>query len=150
MPVSKDFKEFIGSLHSKRVEYLVVGAYAVAWHGHPRYTGDLDILVRPSPDNAKRLPAALHEFDFGGLGLEPKDFSVPGMVVQLGFPPNRIDLLTSITGVGFEDAWAARVSVKLGDLDVSVIGLVELLRNKESTGRLKDLADADELRKRSR
>jgi hypothetical protein len=149
MPISSDFREFIELLGLEKVEYLVVGAYAVAWHGHPRYTGDLDLLVRPSADNAGRVVNALHAFGFGSLGLKAADFTVPGMIVQLGFPPNRIDLLTSITGVNFDDAWNGRMTGAIGGVEVPMIGLSELLRNKESTGRTKDEADAQELRKRS-
>jgi hypothetical protein len=149
MPISSDFREFIELLRLEKVDYLVVGAYAVAWHGHPRYTGDLDLLLRPSADNARRVVNALHAFGFGSLGLKAADFSAPGMIVQLGFPPNRIDLLTSITGVSFDDAWNGRMTGEIGGMEVPMIGLSELLRNKESTGRTKDEADAQELRKRS-
>lgn len=104
MPLSKDLQEFVECLNSSKVEYLVVGALAVAWYGFPRYSGDLDFLIRPSRDNAERVLAALRSFGMGGLGLTAEDFSVSGKVIQLGVEPNRIDLLTSITGVSFEDA----------------------------------------------
>jgi hypothetical protein len=149
MPISSDFREFIELLRSERVEYVVVGAYAVAWHGHPRYTGDLDLLVRPSPENAERIVNVLRAFGFGSLGLKAADFTTPGRIVQLGFPPNRIDLLTSITGVHFDEAWSGRKAGNIGGVDAPMIGLNELLRNKECTGRTKDRADAEELRRRS-
>src|SRR5271157_4389017 len=99
MPLNKDLREFLGLLNSNGVEYLVVGAFAVAFHGFPRYTADLDLLVRPTAGNADRILRALSEFGFGSLGIRAADFCKPGMVVQLGVQPNRIDLLTAISGV---------------------------------------------------
>lgn len=126
----------------------MVGAYAVAWHGYPRFTADIDFLVRPSADNAKALTAALKSFGFASLGLTADDFVQPGRIVQLGVKPNRIDLITSIAGVDFEEAWAGRIAGAIDGIEVPIVGLEELIRNKESTGRLKDKGDADELRKR--
>ena len=148
MPLNKDLREFVGLLNSHKVEFLIVGAYAVAFHGYPRYTGDLDILVRPEPGNAQRVLRALTEFGFGGLGIRAEDLEVPRKVVQLGVSPNRIDLVTSVTGVSFEEAWTTRQAGDLAGVAVSFIGRSELLRNKESTGRAKDLGDAEELRRR--
>src|SRR4051812_11129008 len=99
MPLSKDLCEFVALLNSNRVEYLVVGAFAVAHHGYPRYTADLDLLIRASSDNAGRVLQALSEFGFGSLGIEIADLQSPGKVIRLGMKPNRIDLLTSISGV---------------------------------------------------
>lgn len=148
MPLSKDLREFIASLNSNAVEYLVVGAFAVAYHGYPRYTGDLDILIRPNEPNAQRLLRALAEFGFRGIGIGVEDLASPGKVVQLGVSPNRIDILSSISGVSFDDAWASRRAADIEGLAVQFIGRDELIRNKESTGRAKDLGDAEELRKR--
>ena len=149
MQLNKDWREFIESLHSNSVDFLIVGAIAVAWHGHPRMTGDIDILVRPSAANAACVISALRQFGFGQLGITDSDVTRPGQIIQLGFPPNRIDLITSISGVSFDEAWAGRCKGQLGDLTVYFIGLDELLRNKESTGRPKDVVDAGELRKRN-
>ena len=143
MPLPEDWRAFIESLNSNGVEYLVVGAVALAQHGFPRYTGDLDVLVRSSPDNAQRLEAALVDFGFGSLGLKAADFVDSYRVVQLGIPPGRIDLLTSLTGVSFEEAWAGRVEAILERTHVNFIGREALIRNKRMTGRAKDKADLD-------
>ena len=145
MKLTKDLREFIELLNSHHVEYLLVGGHAVAYHGHPRYTGDIDFLVRPSQENTRRLLIVLDEFGFGDLGITLEDLSTEGKVVQLGMPPNRIDLITAITGVSFDQAWAGRVAAHLDGLPVSVLGRNELLANKRSSGRTKDLADLEEL-----
>jgi hypothetical protein len=147
MPLNHDLKEFVGCLTSNRAEYLIVGALAVSWHGFPRYSGDVDFLIRPTPDNAQRVREALVQFGFGELDISLADLTAPGKVIQLGYEPNRIDLMTSITGVSFEDAWDTRVAGDLDGLAVFFIGRAALLRNKESTGRSKDRIDADQLRR---
>jgi len=141
-----DLREFIGLLNSHDVEYLVVGGHAVAFHGHPRFTGDIDFLVRTTPENVHRVLAVLDDFGFGGLGITADDLREEGRIVQLGQPPNRIDILTSISGVSFDSAWQARVGTVLDDQHVSVLGLNDLLQNKEAAGRPKDLADLAKLR----
>lgn len=143
MPLAKDLREFIESLSLNGVDFVVVGAFARAHHGAPRYTGDIDLLVRPSEQNANRLIRALTQFGFGSLGLTPADFMVPERVVQLGVPPNRIDLLTSITGLTFDEVWQRRVAAELDGLPVSFISRQDFIVNKRATGRSKDLADAD-------
>jgi hypothetical protein len=148
MPLNKDLREFVALLNSNGVEYLVVGAFAVAFHGFPRYTADLDLLVRPAAENAERVMRALSEFGFGSLDIQASDLQSPGRVIQLGVQPNRIDLLTAISGVSFDEAWARRSPGKLDGMEVQFIGRDALIRNKESTGRQKDLGDAEELRKR--
>ena len=148
MPLNKDLREFIESLNSNGVEYLVVGAFAVAWYGHPRFTGDIDFFVRAAPQNALAILAALKDFGFGGLGISADDLTAPDQIVQFGVRPNRIDLITSISGVGFEEAWEHRAAGEIDGIPVHFIGREELLRNKESTGRPKDLGDAHELRRR--
>lgn len=145
MPLQKDLREFIESLNSHRVEYLIVGAFALAFHGVPRSTGDIDILVRRSPENSARIEQVLMEFSFASLGLSAADFIEPDQIIQLGHPPNRIDLLTSITGVSFEEAWAGHVSAELYDIPVCVIGRETLIRNKKATGRTQDKADLEAL-----
>ncbi len=147
MRLQKDLKEFIECFNSSKVEYLVVGALAVSWYGFPRYSADVDLLVRPSSENAERILQALGNFGMGSLGLSSENFRMPGKVVQLGVEPNRIDLLTSITGVSFEDAWESRASGTLDEIPVQFIGREALVRNKEATGRAKDRIDAEELRR---
>jgi hypothetical protein len=148
MPLDKDLREFVGLLNANEVEYLVVGAFALAFYGILRYTADLDLLVRPTRDNATRILRTLSVFGFGSLEIQAEDFEKPDNVIQLGVQPNRIDLLTSISGVTFEEAWKGRREGPLDGLRVPFIGPNELLRNKESVGRTRDLADADDLRQR--
>jgi len=138
-------REFIESLNSNEVEYLIVGAFALAIHGSPRYTGDIDILVRPSPANARKLTAVISTFGFSSLGLSTQDFLKPDQVIQLGRDPVRIDLLTSITGVEFEEAWEHRVITRLDGLPVPFIGKEDLIKNKRATGRTQDRADLEAL-----
>jgi len=141
----EDWRAFIESLNSNEVEYLVVGAVALAYHGWPRYTDDLDILVRNTPENALHLETVLASFGFDSLGLKAADFVDSYRVIQLGMPPNRIDLLTSITGVPFDEAWAGRVEEELSGILVKFIGRQALIQNKKSTGRSQDHADLEVL-----
>jgi hypothetical protein len=145
MPLNKDLREFIGLLNSHGVEYVVVGGFAMAFHGVPRYTGDIDFLVRVSPANAARIEAVLRDFGFASSGLSAHDFLEPDRVVQLGYPPYRIDLLTSITGVPFDDVWASRIPADLDGLPVAFISKPALIRNKRATGRSQDNADIEML-----
>jgi len=140
-----DLREFVALLRCRGVEFLVVGGHALAFHGHPRFTGDIDLLVRPSKDNAARLVGCLDEFGFGSLPLRTEDFCNPGQVIQLGRPPNRIDLLTSISGVDFDRAWAERVAGQIDGLDVFFISYRHFVLNKRASGRMKDLADLEAL-----
>ncbi len=146
--MNKDLREFIASLNSKGVEYLVIGAYAVAWHGWPRFTADIDFLLRISDQNADATVAAIEAFGFGSLGIAREDLNRPDQVLQIGAKPNRIDLITSISAVDFPSAWENKVPGTLDGLPVFFISLDDLIRNKEATGRPKDLGDADELKKR--
>lgn len=139
--LSRDFKEFAELLNSAGVEYLVVGGYALAAHGHPRYTGDFDIWLRITPDNVARALDALARFGFGALGLKPADFEPPGAMVQLGYPPGRIDLLSGIDGVDFDACWQRRMVVDVAGLRLPVLGLEDFKTNKRAVGRPKDLAD---------
>jgi hypothetical protein len=145
MPLPEDWRAFIESLNSHGVEYVVVGAVALAHHGFPRYTGGLDVLVRNSPDNAQRLEAALAGFGLAALGLKAADFADSYRVIQLGVPPNRIDLLTYLTGVTFDQAWASRVEAFVGGTRVNFIGREALILNKRLTGRVQDKADLEAL-----
>lgn len=146
MSVSKNFEELFECLTRREVKALVVGAHAVAFHAKPRYTKDLDILVEPSRENARRILLALADFGFGSLDLSEEDFAVPGRVVQLGVPPNRVDFLNSITGVTFDEAWAGSVEGNYGARRVRYIGKNELIRNKEAAGRPQDRIDVEWLR----
>ena len=147
MPLSKDLREFVECLNSNKVEYLVVGALAVSWHGFPRYSADIDFFLRASHRNAERVLQAIRQFGFGSLDITVDDLVTPGRVIQLGREPNRIDLLTSISGVGFEDAWSSRVDGEIDGLPVAFIGRDALLRNKAATGRAKDRIDFEQLQK---
>ena len=141
MNLQKDLREFIELLNSKRVEYVVVGAHALAFHGHPRYTGDLDIFLRVSTENAEKIIGTLTAFGFTDMELSEQDFLVDDNVIQLGVPPNRIDLLMSLTGISFEEVWENRASAKFGSVPVSVISREHLIVNKRAVGRPQDLAD---------
>jgi len=147
MPLSKDLREFVECLNSSKVEYLIVGALAVSWHGFPRYSADIDFFLRSSLSNAERVLQAIRQFGFGSLDITVDDLVTPGRVIQLGHEPNRIDLLTSISGVEFQDAWSTRVEGQIDGIAVNFIGREALLRNKASTGRAKDRIDLEELRK---
>lgn len=146
MKLQQDLREFVALLNSHRVEFMVVGGHAVAFHGHPRFTGDIDFLIRPSAQNATHVLEALRAFGFGDLTLSVDDFVKLGNVIQLGRPPNRIDLLTSISGVDFEDAWTSRVRAELDGLPVCFLGWQSLIENKLASGRPKDLADVAKLK----
>jgi hypothetical protein len=126
-----------------KIDYIVVGGYALGFHGAPRYTGDLDIFVRPSAVNARRNMRTLDEFGFGSLGLTAVDFEKEGKVVQLGLPPVRVDIITSMTGVTWEQARSGRMEGPFGDVKVYFIGRDEFVANKRALGRKKDLADLE-------
>lgn len=142
---SQDFKEFIELLNANQVRYLVVGGYAVALHGHPRYTKDLELWVECDIQNAQALIKALSQFGMDSLGLSEQDFLTPDQVVQLGYPPNRIDILVSISGVEFSDCFPKRVEVSLDGVVVNFIDLEHLRLNKKASGRMQDLADLENL-----
>ena len=145
MELERDFKELLELLNSHKVEYLLVGAYALAFHGAPRFTGDLDIFVRSSHENAERIMAALSAFGFGSVGLSPEDFEKPNQIIQLGVPPVRVDLITSISGVTWEQAVGGSIASDLDGTTVRFIGKKELVMNKRAAGRKKDLADIEAL-----
>ncbi len=144
--LSKDFKEFIKLLNENNVKYLIVGGYAVAFHGHPRYTEDLDIWIELSIDNAANLLKALNQFGFGSLGLSLEDFLAADQIIQLGYPPNRIDILTAAAGVDFETCYYSRVSTTIDETQVEFIDIENLKMNKLSIGRPQDLADTENLK----
>jgi len=144
--LSKDFREFIELLNSNEVRYLIVGGYAVAVHGHPRYTKDLDIWIYADSENVEKLMSALKQFGFGSLGITPDDFLTPDQIIQLGYPPNRIDLLTSLKGVDFKNAHESRVPIEIDGLVADFVDLENLKKNKAATGRAQDIADLENLK----
>lgn len=141
MPLHPDWKEFLRLLNSRDVDYLIVGAHARGFHARPRYTRDIDVFVRISSTNAAKIEAALRDFGFASVRISAEDFLVPGRVVQLGVEPYRIDLLTSISGVDFADAWADHVAGDLDGIPVRFISIRAFRKNKLAAGRPKDLAD---------
>jgi hypothetical protein len=145
MIFNQDFREFIELLNKHNVRYLVIGGYAVAFHGHPRYTKDLDIWIWMEKTNSKNLLSALKEFGFGSFGLNDEDFLKADHIIQLGYPPNRIDLMTSPKGVDFEKCYASRETIEIEGLKIDLIDMVNLKKNKQATGRLQDLADLENL-----
>jgi hypothetical protein len=143
MEYYRDFKELLVLFNAHGVDYAIVGAYALGHYGAPRYTADMDLLVRHGEENVKRVVAALNEFGFESLGFTPQDFSNPDQVLQLGVPPVRIDILTSLTGVSWEEVAAGRVAGTFGEVNVFYIGKDEFILNKRATGRKKDAADLE-------
>lgn len=145
MEVQPDFRELLGLFNAHSVEYMVVGGYALAFHGTPRFTGDLDLFVRTTAQNARRILAALDDFGFGSLNLRAEDFSAQDRVVELGVPPVRVDIITSLSGVSWEECWAGRQPGAYGDVAVAFIGRSQFIANKRAMGRQKDLADLEAL-----
>jgi hypothetical protein len=145
MRLNEDWRQFIELLNSHGVEYVIIGGLAIAFHAEPRFTGDLDVLIGPSPENAARTLEAIHAFGLGGLGVALQDLQQDGQIIQFGYRPRRIDIVTSITGVAFEEAWASRVAASLDGIPVHFIGREALIRNKRAVGRERDLADLDML-----
>jgi hypothetical protein len=145
MEVQPDYRDLLALLNAHEVEYLVVGAYALAFHGAPRFTADLDLLVKSDPTNASHILQALDDLGFGSVGLTAEDFQLPHRVVQLGVPPVRVDIFTSLTGVSWDEAYSGRTAGKYGDIEVYFIGRKQFLVNKRALGRKRDLADLEAL-----
>jgi len=145
MQLDEDFSEFVALLAAHDVRYMIVGGYALAAHGLPRATGDLDAWIWTDQQNAQRLLEALEEFGFGGIGISESDLTSADCVVQLGYPPYRIDLLTRIDGVEFDDAWTRHIQLVLGGVTVPFIGRTDLIVNKRAVGRPQDVADVKRL-----
>jgi len=143
MEIQKDFKELLELFNAHKVEYIVVGGYALAFHGAPRFTGDIDLLVRPVAENARRILASLRDFGFDSLNLNESDFTRIENIIQLGVSPVRIDILTSLTGVDWEKSQANKVAGDYGGTPVYFLGKKEFILNKKSLGRKKDLADIE-------
>ena len=147
MNLNQDFQEFVELFVAHEVEFLIVGGYALAAHGHPRYTKDLDVWGWIGAENAQRIITAIGEFGFGELGLTAADFQEPDVMVQLGREPQRIDILTFASGLHFADAYKNRVNITLGNVQVPFISVDDLRTNKLATGRPRDIADAADLPK---
>jgi predicted nucleotidyltransferase len=145
LKVEKDFEEFIELLNKHNVEYMIVGAYALALYARPRNTGDLDIFVGRTETNADLILKALNDFGFDSAGLTKKDFLTEGRFVQLGISPVRIDLMNSIDGIAFEDAYARTAKVRFGNTSANFISKDDLIKNKSASARKKDQADLEEL-----
>jgi hypothetical protein len=148
--VNTDFRDLIAAFNAHAVEYLVVGAHAVAAHGHVRATKDLDLWVRPSPENAPRVLRALAAFGAPLQDLTLEDLIQPGLIFQIGVPPLRVDVLTAIDAVQFDDAWRERVETTFGGQSTAVLSLPHLIANKKAAGRLQDLADVEALERLAR
>lgn len=145
MEVQKDFKELLELFNAHNVEYIIVGGYALAFHGAPRFTGDIDLLVKADVKNAERILSALKDFGFEFSELSVQDFQSSDKVIQLGVPPVRVDLLTSLTAVSWRDAESSKIEGKYGDIPVYFIGKQQFILNKKALGRKKDLADLEAL-----
>jgi hypothetical protein len=145
MEIHKDFKELLELLNAKKVEYLIVGGYALAFHGAPRFTGDIDLLVKPESENAKRILSALEDFGFGSLKLSEVDFTSPDNVIQLGNPPVRVDIMTSLTAIDWKKAQTSKVQGNYGNTTAYFISKEDFIANKRALGRKKDLADIEAL-----
>ncbi len=143
--INKDFKEFIELLNKNDVKYLVVGGYALAFHGYPRFTKDIDFWVWVDEENAKNILKTIKEFGFSSLDIKQDDFLSPGYVVQLGQPPARIDLLTSVTGLEFEECYKSKVHTEILGSEIDFIDLENFKKNKKAVGRHQDLADLENL-----
>jgi len=143
--LNQDFKEFIQSLNDNGVRYLVVEGYAVALHGYPRYTKDMDVWVEMTSENAFKVVKALDQFGFGSLDLKESDFVIPDQIIQLGYPPRRIDILTTLPSVEFSECYPSRTTVDIEGVSVNFIDHENLRKNKKATGRHQDLADLENL-----
>jgi len=146
METQSDFSDLLQAFNDAGVKYLVVGGHAVAMHGHPRATKDLNVFIEPSRDNARRAYAALEAFGAPLDRLSVADLCDPDIIFQIGVPPLRIDVITSVSGVTFDEAWASRAHAAYGLVPISIIGRAALLANKAAAGRLQELADIDALR----
>lgn len=142
-----DFKEFVQLLIKNQVEYLIVGGYAVSIHGYPRYTGDLDIWINPTKNNAEKVLACINEFGFSSYELTDKDFTKEYGIVQFGYPPVRIDIINSVDGVNFEECFQKKSIIEIDGLPVNFISLEDLITNKKTTARPRDIDDVENLSK---
>ena len=150
MTLDPDFEDFIKLLNQYEVEYMIIGGYAMAFHGRPRYTGDLDIWINISESNAKKMLKVLEEFGFSSLNFREEDFMKENLINQIGYPPLRIDILTSIDGINFNDAYPQRQVIIIEDFSANYIGLNELIQNKNASGRQQDLVDVKTLQQNTK
>ena len=147
MTLDQDFEDFVVLLNKYDVDYMIVGGYALAFHGKPRHTGDLDIWIDISDHNAQKMLDVVNEFGMASLGMEKADFLQKGTITQIGYPPLRIDILNEIDGVNFEDAYPNKLVIDVDGLQVNYIGLDDLIKNKQVSGRHQDISDVNELNK---
>lgn len=147
MTLDRDFEDFIILLNKYKVDYMIVGRYALAFHGKPRHTGDLAIWIDLSDDNAQKMLDVVNEFGMASLGMEKTDFLQKGGITQIGYPPLRIDILNEIDGVNFRDAYQTKLVIDVDEIPVNYIGLDDLIKNKQISGRKQDLSDINELNK---
>lgn len=145
MEIQADYRDMLKLFNENKVEYIIIGAFALAFYGVPRFTGDIDIYLKPDKQNADRIISALNEFGFSSLRLKSSDFELEDQVIQLGVPPVRIDLITSISGLSWEEVYNNRQYGHYGDVEVCYIGRDQFIKNKKATGRMKDLADLEML-----
>ena len=145
MLLNQDFKEFIQSLNDNQVRYPEVGGYAVAFHGYPRYTKDIELWIQRDQENSSRLVKAMQQFGFSSRGLQESDFLAEDQVIRLGYPPNRIDLIITLQGVDFDGCYKARLQTAIEGVMINFIDLENLRKNKKAAGRLQDLADLEKI-----
>ena len=145
MEIQQDFRDLLKLFNETKVEYIVVGGYALAFHGAPRYTGDIDLWIRISDENAIKIIEALHKFGFGVLGITKEDLNKKDQIIPIGYPPVRIDLMTSIDGVNWDEAYNNSTTSKYGDTNINLIAKKDFIKNKKATGIHKDLADIEAL-----
>jgi hypothetical protein len=141
----QDFREFVGLLEKNEVAYIIVGGYAVGYHGYPRFTGDLDIWLQISEDNAKRIVASINEFGMNSLGLTESDFMIHDNIIQIGYPPLRIDLLSDIDGVSFDECYKNKIRADHEGFVYNIISYDDLIKNKKASNRSKDKGDIENL-----
>ena len=150
MVLNKDFREFIALLNAKEVKYLVIGGYAVAYHGYPRYTKDIDFWIWLNGDNAKKVVSAIHAFGMSSMNIKVEDFMSKDTVIQLGMPPNRIDILTDLETLDFETCYAQKEIANFNGLDVAMLDLDNLIKSKLNAGRPQDKVDAEKLKEQNK
>ena len=150
MVLDSNFREFIELLNAHKVKYLVVGGFAVAYHGYPRYTKDIDFWIWAEPNNAEQLIQAIGDFGLGALGLKASDFLNPDNIIQMGYEPNRIDLITQLEGLEFEECFELRAETSFEGVPINFIDLDNLIKSKRLSGRMQDFVDADKLEKQKK
>lgn len=148
--LTQDFKEFIRLLNEQKVEYIIVGGHAVIYHGYVRYTGDLDVWINNSNENADKMMRVIEKFGFGSIGLTKKDFMEKDSIIQLGYEPDRIDIITSVEGLNFNDSYPRAIETEYDGEKIKLLSLEDLKINKKAAGRLQDLTDLEKLNHKKR